>query len=651
MTEEILLTIQEVVELEGKSWNAINKNIQRGKLSAQKIEVDCRCGFEYRVSLNDLSETAKIKYYAKVNKELPPIKKEVNIAEIEERVTDLNDLSEKQRDEAFFWESIIKQWRLYLETSELSKMRATNRFISEYNMNNKDKISERTLYRKWDIYSKYGTAALADMRSNKQSNNIGIDEDVWSVFISWWLDENRPSVAFCREMVIAYFEEERPDIEIPSVSTFYRGIKQIPEGVIRYFRYGDKAFKDSCLFYLKRNYNFASNEYWTSDYHTLDMMVKDDDTGMVFRPHLVMWTDIRSRKVLSMRLAKTSNSDGVILTFRDAVREWGIPVNAYLDNGREFLVHDFGGRGRRKTSKAADYGIPMLERLGVKMVNATVRNGRAKIIERQFKTMTDQFSKMFITYCGNRPENRPERHNSILKNEKNIPLLSEIEKDLRNYIEGYYNNKTSKAEGLNGISPNECYDKHLIKKKTASSDQLDLLLLRSSRLKKFDRGGIYLDNKGTKVYFYNADMADKLIGNRFYIRYDSDKLDTVRLYDEEDRFVCTAERAVMGGYAGNIDEDGIKYLNSVNKALLNRVKAYKDVENCKNIPKIQDVLRAKATRMSVEKDGYEYSAKVLEIMPNAEKSPLARVSGEGSIVNLERMIENAKAKAKANKHR
>lgn len=649
MTEEILLTIQEVVELEGKSWNAINKNIQRGKLSAQKIEVDCRCGFEYRVSLNDLSETAKIKYYAKVNKELPPIKKEVNISEIEERVTDLNNLSEKQRDEAFFWESIIKQWRLYLETSELSKMRATNRFISEYNMNNKDKISERTLYRKWDIYSKYGTAALADMRSNKQSNNIGIDEDVWSVFISWWLDENRPSVAFCREMVIAYFEEERPDIEIPSVSTFYRGIKQIPEGVIRYFRYGDKAFKDSCLFYLKRNYNFASNEYWTSDYHTLDMMVKDDDTGMVFRPHLVMWTDIRSRKVLSMRLAKTSNSDGVILTFRDAVREWGIPVNAYLDNGREFLVHDFGGRGRRKTSKAADYGIPMLERLGVKMVNATVRNGRAKIIERQFKTMTDQFSKMFITYCGNRPENRPERHNSVLKNEKNIPLLSEIEKDLRNYIEGYYNNKTSKAEGLNGISPNECYDKHLIKKKTASSDQLDLLLLRSSRLKKFDRGGIYLDNKGTKVYFYNADMADKLIGNRFYIRYDSDKLDTVRLYDEEDRFVCTAERAVMGGYAGNIDEDGIKYLNSVNKALLNRVKAYKDVENCKNIPKIQDVLRAKATRMSVEKDGYEYSAKVLEIMPNAEKSPLARVSGEGSIVNLERMIENAKAKA--NKHR
>lgn len=649
MTEEILLTIQEVVELEGKSWNAINKNIQRGKLSAQKIEVDCRCGFEYRVSLNDLSETAKIKYYAKVNKELPPIKKEVNIAEIEERVTDLNNLSEKQRDEAFFWESIIKQWRLYLETSELSKMRATNRFISEYNMNNKDKISERTLYRKWDIYSKYGTAALADMRSNKQSNNIGIDEDVWSVFISWWLDENRPSVAFCREMVIAYFEEERPDIEIPSVSTFYRGIKQIPEGVIRYFRYGDKAFKDSCLFYLKRNYNFASNEYWTSDYHTLDMMVKDDDTGMVFRPHLVMWTDIRSRKVLSMRLAKTSNSDGVILTFRDAVREWGIPVNAYLDNGREFLVHDFGGRGRRKTSKAADYGIPMLERLGVKMVNATVRNGRAKIIERQFKTMTDQFSKMFISYCGNRPENRPERHNSVLKNEKNIPLLSEIEKDLRNYIEGYYNNKTSKAEGLNGISPNECYDKHLIKKKTASSDQLDLLLLRSSRLKKFDRGGIYLDIKGTKVYFYNADMADKLIGNRFYIRYDSDKLDTVRLYDEEDRFVCTAERAVMGGYAGNIDEDGIKYLNSVNKALLNRVKAYKDVENCKNIPKIQDVLRAKATRMSVEKDGYEYSAKVLEIMPNAEKSPLARVSGEGSIVNLERMIENAKAKA--NKHR
>lgn len=116
------------------------------------------------------------------------------------------------------------------------------------------------------------------------------------------------------------------------------------------------------------------------------------------------------------------------------------------------------------------------------MVNAKVANGRAKIAERQFNTITNQFARMIKTYCGNKPTTRPEGHLDILKYEKNIPLLSEIENELREYIEGYYNNIESNAEGLEKTSPNKAYEKYLLKKRTLTDTMLDELLLRTTKL-------------------------------------------------------------------------------------------------------------------------------------------------------------------------
>ena len=170
------------------------------------------------------------------------------------------------------------------------------------------------------------------------------------------------------------------------------------------------------------------------------------------------------------------------------------------------------------------------------MVNANVGNAKAKIIERFHKTMTNQFAKMFLTYVGKGPSFRPHRHNEVLKDEKNIPLLSEIQRDLENYLYGMYNNAISQAEGMQGMSPNDCYQKKLITKRTATEEQLRLMLTRSTKLQQYKRDGVYLTIAGEKVYFYNSEYVQKLLGEKVYIRYDSDNLSKVYLYDEKERY-------------------------------------------------------------------------------------------------------------------
>lgn len=355
-----------------------------------------------------------------------------------------------------------------------------------------------------------------------------------------------------------------------------------------------------------------------------------------------------------MRLRRSSDSDGVFLSLREAVKKYGAPETIYLDNGREFLSSDIGGRGRRKKDINADYGKTLFERLKIKMVNAKVANGRAKIAERQFNTITNQFARMIKTYCGNKPTTRPEGHLDILKYEKNIPLLSEIENELREYIEGYYNNIESNAEGLEKTSPNKAYEKYLLKKRTLTDTMLDELLLRTTKLQTYKRNGVYVQIGNTKVYFYNSDITMKYLDKKVYVRYDPDKLTEVIIEDEKGRYIGKAKREITGGYGLANDTEAIKYLGKTNKKLEKIVKDYKKVEEMIDVPSVREVINKKSKDM-IRTNNEIYYAKVIEPILNNninEKYTNKKVVGAENItenmIDFERMIENARKIRRSN---
>ena len=636
LSEGIGLTLHEVAELEGKSYASIRQNALRGYIKAYKHETGTRKGFEYRVHIEDLSAAAKIRYYANRTEPLRP----EEVEKEERSIVSLEQLSKQQRESAYLWESILKSWQDYV-MQRGSVVSSTREFIDKVNKDNDMNISERTLYRKLKLYRNEGIAALADMRKSRKKEGAKIDDEIWSIFESWWLDESRRSVGYCYKIINAYAKMHAPEaLPLPSISTFRRKTNEIPEAVKIYFREGKRAYENKVLPYIQRMYDFMSNDFWSSDYHTLDIMVRDDVTGKVFRPHVVTWIDVRSRKVLALRLCESSSSDGVVLAFRDAVMRFGIPKNVYLDNGREFLVHDFGGRNKRKTSVTADYGTNILDRLGVNMINAQVKNSKAKVIERSYRAVSEQFSKLYITFCGNAPGNRPERHNEVLKDEDNIPLLSKVKNDLLSYIEGFYNEEPSNAEGLFGKSPNECYEKNLISKRTASKEQLNIHLLRASDKQTYQRNGVYLTFSDVKIQFYNPDLVNDLFKKKVYVHYDPENLDEVRLYNEDEIFVGVAYRKDKGGYDMQRDLEAVKKNNAVHKKLKKNMKILE--KSMKDNPAMLEVAIENARRKQLEV--VDPKATVIEPMRLVYKEEKLVSGQDVAVVDLKKMIDTIKAR-------
>jgi len=486
---------------------------------------------------------------------------------------------------------------------------------------------------------------------NSKKGQSNINEVVWDTFLKWYLDEAQPGVKTVYDIVKAWAELEMPELlPLPSEACFYRAVKKIPDAVIKYYRYGNTAFENECLPYLSRDYeSIDSNSIWSSDYHTLDVFVKDDYTGEVYRPHLVVWFDVRSRKILSASLRKSSDADGVVIAFRKAVEKYGIPEMVYLDNGREFLVSDFGGRGVRKTSEnnKTEYGKTILERCGVTMHNARVANGRAKAVERCFKTVKITFSKFFSTYTGGHPAERPERMKEVMdkSNIENIPLLSEVREKLYTYFEGWYNEKPSNAEGLNGKSPNECYKANLFKKRTATAEQLNLMLLRTERLQKVKENGVCIKVGDKEIYFRNPNFIELPKNTKVFVRYNPEDLTKVRVYDENDVFLMEAEKWNNGGYAFDNDVDSIKQLETARKQANKIIKAYKGDTN---LPEAKEIMYKKA-KENLKNANKDYVAKVIEIVRDEEEQQNDLAVGE-VVVDLNRMVRNARKRKEDNNY-
>ena len=116
----------------------------------------------------------------------------------------------------------------------------------------------------------------------------------------------------------------------------------------------------------------------------------------------------------------------------------------YVDNGREFLTYDIGGRGHRAKKRLADGSEPfappgVFERLGIKMTNAIVRNARAKLVERRFEDFKNYVSRLFPTYTGGNVVEKPNRLKYVLKQGDHVPTDAEVIAAVDTLIEGYLN--------------------------------------------------------------------------------------------------------------------------------------------------------------------------------------------------------------------
>lgn len=143
------------------------------------------------------------------------------------------------------------------------------------------------------------------------------------------------------------------------LSHLYRKAKAVPYAVTVLCREGEKAYYDKCSPYIRREYeSISANDFWIGDTHTLDVESVGPD-GTLHRLYLSAWLDARSGIFTGWYVTANPGSQATLNALRKGIIARGIPSNVYVDNGREFLTYDIGGRGHRAKKRLADGSEPL----------------------------------------------------------------------------------------------------------------------------------------------------------------------------------------------------------------------------------------------------------------------------------------------------
>lgn len=578
------MTVKELAQLKGCTERHVRNLIDKGMIQAEPIfGVVGAGGKQYLIPVVSLSsyDPKLIRKYNRIH----GIKKEPERKQSArpELLKNVEQLTDAERTEVAFWKKVLADWAEYRNGRD--REQADEEYVTYLrNTYPEMKFSVRQLYRKQKAYRESGDAGLVDWRGKHAGHQKGIPDAVFGIFAAYYLDESRKSVAECIRLTELCLKADGDEQYLPlaSETTFARYIeREIDVPAIKYYRFGEKAFRDECMSYIKRTYDdLNSNDIWVCDNHTFDVILRDGEEDKPVRVCLTAFLDVRSRKMVGWYVTDNPCSDATLQALRRGIERYGIPKRILADNGREFLTHDIGGRGFRKSrqQKEDEHVIPtILDHLQVEFRTAMVRRARTKIIERAFRDVKECFSRLFKAFTGGTVAERPERLKYIVKQRTELCPYEDFARHVDLYIEGIFNHMESNGIGMNGKTRNEVYAENLFEKRTASQAELNLMMLRNSRMVTVRRDGVVLKLYGTDLTYWSDELLMHHIGEKVYYRYNPDDLSEVRIYDEHDRFVCTASQHTALSYFA--DKEDVAEKMREQRQLEKMVKLYMKEKN------------------------------------------------------------------------
>lgn len=629
-----MLTAKQVAEVKGCSGRYIKRLIQEGKLQAQEVLND-KNRKTYLVPLEALDEELQQKWY-QMNLENPP--EEISTPEPVPDKKAVDHFSESERQEIDFWISLVEQWQQYrMKPGVTCKADVDKKFVTLCGLEYPDKeISVDILYRKWKAVKENDLDGLIDKRGKWKKGTSSIDDTIWQAFLYFYLDESQHPIQKCLDYTKMWAQEKRPDLytDIPSYSAFYRRLNnEVPEGVKVLGREGHKAYNDRCAPFIRRLYeDIESNEWWIADNHTFDVMVKDKN-GNIHRPYLTAFLDARSGIFTGFHITYNPCSEATLIALRKGILKYGIPDNIYVDNGREFLTFDIGGLGHRKKKpkdgeeKFEPPGV--FKRLGINMTNAIVRNAKAKIIERRFEDVKNDLSRLFNTYTGGSVVEKPERLKFVLKKDQ-IYTDEEFEEYVTAVLEWYFNMEAynGAVEADKGKCKMDVFNEHLKRKRVASAEELNLMLMRSTRPQQVTRRGVHLDIGGGRIDFWNDDFVHLMLGKKVYFRYDPENLSEVRIYDLEDRYIMSVPADNTAVLSYNASKDDVKAAMAKTRRLERIAREYKENAILADVDKItaMELVLKQAERNKANYQG-KPNPSLLEVQRADEEPVFKKVVG------------------------
>jgi putative transposase len=462
---------------------------------------------------------------------------------------DLSDLTRAQRAEVAWRFAVLSAWEVavgaMMRGAGRTKVEATRAFLAafppELTRAEEATPTESTLYRWDEKFRAEGRRGLVDRRWLNGSETDPRFAPMLEEVRRLYLDQRQPKLRRCWRAAAG--KAKKLGWAECSYDTARRFIESVGGRELIRRRGGPKAYKEKAGSFIVRDYStMASNEVWQSDGHQFDAWVSVPGQERPVRPWTSLWIDVRSRRVVGWVIVPHApNTDTILQAFRAACLANGVPETVYIDNGKDYDATALQGqtkrqrqrKGEAEQSGGLDAGV--FPGLGIRVVHAQPYHPQAKLIERFFRTVEDQFCRMEVdTYCGNSPAHKPENLPARMERGQ-APTLEEFTALFARYLDTDYHVAPHEGSGMNGKCPDDVYRDNLVSLRTTSADVLDELLLKPSRPLGVGRNGVRCDH-----LTYDAPELDAWFGKQVRLRVDPADVNRARVYDLEDRFIGVA---------------------------------------------------------------------------------------------------------------
>lgn len=640
---EAMLKATEAAKLLGVSVRWVQKKSREGSYGEPQIRINAQNRPEYLIPLSALPEQAQKKYMdqhrpASAAAPMGKGKKEMPAA-----ARPLESYSAEERAEISYWLAMVDRWQEYRRKAGGRKAECDEKFVLLRQLEEPERqISVETLYRKWAAIRAGELDSLVDKRGKARKGKTVLLPEIEQEFLSLFLDEAQLPIPRCVALTEQWARENMPTaLPLPSYHTFYRKAKAVPYAVTVLCREGEKAYYDKCSPYIRREYeSISANDFWIGDTHTLDVESMGTD-GTLHRLYLSAWLDARSGIFTGWYVTANPGSQATLNALRKGIAARGIPLNVYVDNGREYLTRDIGGLGHRKKGKDSFAPPGVFERLGIKMTNAIVRNARAKLVERRFEDFKNYVSRLFPTYTGGNVVEKPNRLKYVLKQGDHVPTDAEVIAAVDTLIEGYLNCESyggSVAEDK-GKSRVEVWRESLPNgavRQPASENDLQLMLMRTSKPVRVTRRGVTLKIHGLELDFYTPELANLRMKDKVYLRYDPEDLSKVRVYDMEDRYLTEAPQSKLtAGYLAT--QEQIAELMAAKRKAEKAVREYGQALRLPDDPERALNLATALARHNLDELELAPKPNCIELRRAEQEEPLLRAVGD---IDIGAMTEN-----------
>lgn len=637
---EALLKVVEAATLQGVSVRWVRKQASGGHYAGVQIRTNAQNRPEYLIPLSALPEQAQKKYMDQ-HRPAPaaaPVGK--GAKETPAAARPLESYSAEERAEISYWLAMVDRWQEYRRKAGGRKAECDEKFVLLRQLEEPERqISVETLYRKWAAIRAGELDSLVDKRGKARKGKTVLPPEIEQEFLSLFLDEAQLPIPRCVALTEQWARENMPTaLPLPSYHTFYRKAKAVPYAVTVLCREGEKAYYDKCSPYIRREYeSISANDFWIGDTHTLDVESMGPD-GTLHRLYLSAWLDARSGIFTGWYVTASPGSQATLNALRKGIATRGIPLNVYVDNGREYLTRDIGGLGHRKKGKDSFAPPGVFERLGIKMTNAIVRNARAKLVERRFEDFKNYVSRLFPTYTGGNVVEKPNRLKYVLKQGDHVPTDADVIAAVDTLIEGYLNCEPyggSVAEDK-GKSRVEVWRESLPNgavRQPASENDLQLMLMRTSKPVRVTRRGVTLKIHGLELDFYTPELANLRMKDKVYLRYDPEDLSKVRVYDMEDRFLTEAPQSKLtAGYLAT--QEQIAELMAAKRKAEKAVREYGQALRLPEDPERALNLATALAQRNLDELALAPSPKCIELRRAEQEEPLLRAVGDIDIGSM-----------------